>query len=70
VAENYGRSVSGDFYDVVSGVGVGLGEVCDDYLVNTNGGFGRVGSFEERNVRATRFDQIAVLGSTRFQFTT
>jgi hypothetical protein len=42
VAEDYGGTVGGDFYDVVGRVGVGLGEVGDYDLVDAGGSFGRV----------------------------
>jgi len=40
VAEDYRRAVGGDFYDVVGGVGVGLGEVGDYDFVDAGLSFG------------------------------
>jgi hypothetical protein len=74
MTENYGRSMSGDFYDVVGGVGVRLGEIGDDYFVDASRSSVRVvtglGPVLIGQSQAARLDQIAVLGSSRFQLTT
>jgi hypothetical protein len=74
MTENYGRSMSGDFYDVVGGVGVRLGKISNNDLVDASRSCGRVvtglGPVLTGQSQAARLDQIAVLGSSRFQLTT